>query len=108
MKRDNMITTVLIEAHETFTFTEVCSQCELSEHDLLDWMEQGLLGDFPIAYRSVQFNPIMIARLHSAKRLQHDLDINLSGVVLALELLDKISRLQDELTILRRQAEVVR
>jgi len=43
------------------------------------------------------FNGISIRRVQTAKRLQHDLGINLAGVALAIELLDEIESLRTRL-----------
>ncbi len=45
-----------------------------------------------------------LRRMESAFRLHRDLEINLPGVVLALDLLDELKQLRHELDILRKQS----
>jgi chaperone modulatory protein CbpM len=44
-----------------------------------------------------RFSGSCIARARTARRLQRDLDLNLAGVALALDLLDEIGTLRDRL-----------
>lgn len=45
----------------------------------------------------------MLSRARTAMRLQRDLEINLSGVALALELLDQVNELRTRLHVLDEQ-----
>ena len=76
--------------------------CQLSEELLMDLMEHGLLGELSLSPKEIQFDNDMLARIRAAHRLQHDLELNLQGVILALELLDEMSKMRDELDVLRR------
>jgi chaperone modulatory protein CbpM len=81
------------------TVIDVCTHVGISEHELYELLEQGLLTD-----RNAQthFDATQLVRIQKAIRLQHDLGINTPGAVLALELFDEISKLQQALDILSR------
>ena len=46
------------------------------------------------------FDERTVGRIQAACRIQHDLDINVPGVVLVLELLDELDQLRNRLTML--------
>lgn len=49
-----------------------------------------------------KFNQAQLARLHKAKRLHRDLEINLAGVALAMSLMDELEELRAKLAVLNR------
>ena len=104
MDRQTIITGVLMdEDNGSISFTEVCHAYHISEDVLIDLLEHGLFHGINSPLRNINFNTRMLNRLQSALRLQNDLEINLPGVVLALELRDELDELYKELDILRRQ-----
>lgn len=99
MNKHEIMTGVLLSEGTTFTVVEVCEYCDLPEDILKDWIAHGLFGD---PHQPMQFDYKMIDRIRTAHRLQNDLEVNLQGVILALELMDEMAKLQEELAILKR------
>ncbi|KTC66420.1 putative chaperone-modulator protein CbpM (plasmid) [Legionella adelaidensis] len=99
-----IITGMLIE-DETYSYVEVCEKYNLTDDMLIDMVEYGLFVPTKKNLKQEIFSSSTIARIQSALRLQEDLDINLPGVVLALELIDELERIKQELQLLRRQFE---
>lgn len=108
MSKNTVVTGVLIEESTTYTLVEVCHRYNISEELLQEMIEQGLFPNQKTlaAKRSLEENDLR--RIESAIRLHRALDINLPGVVLAIELLDEIDELRDELAILRRHIDLER
>ena len=103
MNEQDIIKGILMKGNMTLTFVEVCHHCHLSEEELIDWIAHGLLGDeVRMSVEEAQFNHEMIVRIRTAYRLHNELEVNIQGAILALELLDKIADMQDELAILKR------
>jgi len=102
MSQQEIITGVLINDGQTLSFVEVCQSCHLSEKFLIDLLEHGLLGDVSGDYKHVTFEPAMLARIRSAYRLHHDLEMDLQGVLMVLDLLDEMEKMHNELEILKR------
>lgn len=96
---------VLVDEQSTISFVEVCQRYDIAENWLIDLLDQGLFNVSVINRESLLFNQTMLRRIQSARRLQHDLNINLSGVVLVLELLDQLSQVRQELDILQRHVD---
>lgn len=71
-----------------FSHAQVCRLSAITGEQLLAYVEYGIVpNDRPLDGRAA-------ARIRRARRLQQDLELNLAGVALVLELLDEIDRLQ--------------
>jgi chaperone modulatory protein CbpM len=102
MNQDNVLIGVLIEESMTISYTEVCHKYNIPESLLTEMMEHGLFSNKSTDIKHLKLNQKELHRIESAFRLHQDLGVNLPGVVLAIELLEKIERLDEELNILRR------
>lgn len=102
MSTNNPLIGVLIEETTTVSFVEVCHQYNIPENLLIEMVEYGLFPDQPTDKAKIALDQKALRRLESAFRLHRDLEINLPGVALALELLEKIEAMQHELDILRK------
>ena len=102
MDRNTVITGELLDENTTISFPQVCHMYHISEDVLIELLEHGLIKEITPPVQQVNFNPYMLSRIQSARRLQEDLDVNLQGVILALELRDELDRVRQELVVLRR------
>ncbi|MFI4919573.1 MAG: chaperone modulator CbpM [Legionellales bacterium] len=102
VNKDTVLTGVLIEETTTFSFIEVCHKYHLPEPLLIEMIEQGLFDQKSTDLEQIALDQKALRRIESALRLHRDLDINLPGVALALDLLDELENMQLELNILRR------
>lgn len=102
MKQDNAIIGVLIEETMTISFQEVCRKYHIPKELLLEMVEHGLFSNETTKAEHLQLNQKDLRKIESAFRLHRDLGINLPGVALALDLLEKIDQLNEELNILRK------
>lgn len=94
------MTAVCIDEEQVISLADLCRSCTLPAERVFDMIEYGIIE--PIQRDAISsrwvFSATCVPRLNTAIRLQRDLDINLAGAALALELLD-------ELKILRRQLQ---
>ncbi|WP_298628448.1 chaperone modulator CbpM [uncultured Legionella sp.] len=102
MKKDNLLIGMLIEETTTYTFVEVCHRYNIPEALLNEMIEYGLFPNQPTDPQKIAIDQKALRRIESAFRIHHDLGINLPGVALALELMDKMEKMQSELEILRK------
>lgn len=103
MKKDNVLIGVLIEETTTISFVEVCHRYNIPKELLLEMIEEGLFPNQPSPPENIKLDQKALHRIEAAFRLHKDLGINLPGVALALDLLDEMHSLRDELSILRKQ-----
>lgn len=88
------------------TLQQLCRSCRLEREQILLLVEEGIIEprhDTTSAPEDHwQFHWKSLARVRTSVRLQQDLGVNLPGVALALELLERIEqlerRLQNDLT----------
>jgi chaperone modulatory protein CbpM len=85
---------VVLDEHVTVTFTELTQLCRSDDHLVLLMVAEGVLHPQGGGTEDWRFNGCEIRRARRALRLQRDLDINLEGVALVLDLLDEIEALR--------------
>lgn len=99
--KTTILSGVLMNEHASISFVEVCQKCNISEVMLLEMMEHGLLGQQCMQTKQRSFDEGMLHRIQVACRLQEDLEVNLPGAVLALELMDELAQMREELSMLQ-------
>ncbi|MFJ1267155.1 chaperone modulator CbpM [Legionella lytica] len=102
MDKNDILVGIIIEETQTFTYTEVCHKYNIPQQLLSEMMEHGLFSNTSMELEQLKLNQKELHRIESAFRLHRDLGVNLPGVVLAIELIEKIELLNDELDILRK------
>ena len=76
---------------------ELCTLCRLSRAHLVELVEEGVVHPVGGTPEDWRFPSSDLARLRRALRLQRDLEVNLAGVALAMDLLDELERLRARL-----------
>jgi chaperone modulatory protein CbpM len=102
MNTPQIIIGVLIEETSSMPFEEVCHRYNIPRELLVEMIEYGIFSNPAHQIERTQLKPKDLRRLESAFRLHRDLEINLPGVALALELLEELEYLRTELDILRK------
>jgi len=89
---------------QVITLAELCRGCALPAEQVVSMIEYGIVEPLQPARdsRRWQFGVDCVSRLQKATRLQHDLDVNLAGAALALDLLDEVKTLRQMVIALRR------
>lgn len=93
-----------------FTLSEVCERCGVHAEIIIEMVEYGIVAPVSVQTNNSrwQFNVESLARLRRAQRLRQDLELNLAGLALSLELLDQIESLQQEVKSLQHQLHKLR
>ena len=102
MKKDQLLTGLVLTEQSTLTLGEFSCACTMHAEWIIELVEEGILE--PVADKSkgrsrMCFPASSLARARRVMRLQRDLGINLSGAALALELMDEIDALRAQLRI---------
>jgi chaperone modulatory protein CbpM len=81
---------------QTISIVELCHCCGLPVEQVLIMVDYGIIEplEFQTSHIRWQFTGSSVIRLQTAQRLQRDLDVNLAGAALVLELLDEIKMLR--------------
>lgn len=91
------LTGILLDEQVEISLQELCQACSISTEWVIELVDEGVLE--PIGHEQThwRFAGPSLPRARAATRLQHDLDINLAGVALALDLMEEIDTLRERL-----------
>jgi chaperone modulatory protein CbpM len=84
----------VVEEEVRFTFVELCRVCGADHDQLAAWVAEGVLEPEGESVASWRFSGASLRRAQRAVHLARDLEINASGIALALDLLDEIEALR--------------
>ena len=85
------------EESQHLTIIQLCNRCRISASELFELMQEGIIERQPQRKKSPRFSLDMVERVQRAKRLKRDLELNMAGVALAMQLLDRIDFLERQL-----------
>jgi chaperone modulatory protein CbpM len=92
--KTELLTGMVLDEQAELTLSDLCRACSQHAEWIMQLVEEGILepaGRTPTQWR---FSGTSLHKAHIAMRLQRDLDINLAGVALALDLMDEIESLR--------------
>jgi chaperone modulatory protein CbpM len=102
MNKNMTITGIIIEEGSALSYLEVCQKYNIPKELLIEMQEQGFFEASTSKLEHLVFNSKSLRQIEVAIRLHRDLGINLQGAALALELLETIDLMKQELEILRK------
>lgn len=76
----------------SFSLKELCNICGVHAEYILELVNYGILQPRGKTMQVWQFSSDQLLRSKKALRMQHDLELNLAGVALALDLLEELER----------------
>lgn len=88
------LTGEVVEDTVEFTLIELASACHTSREQLLALVAEGVIEPVGAAPDDWRFAGATLRRARVALRLAEDLELNLPGVALVLDMLDEIDRLR--------------
>jgi chaperone modulatory protein CbpM len=81
----------------SLSLEELCEICQISPAFIQDLINYEIIHP-----QNNQFGLVELQRIKTALRLYHDLEVNLAGIAVILDLLDKIEDLKAQNAILDR------
>ena len=93
---------ILIDDQTELSLNDLCKACSSSTEWIIELVEEGALEPLGYIQTEWRFSGNSLQRARTAMRLQRDLDINLSGIALALDLLEQIETLESRLNQFER------
>ena len=103
--KQTTLTGLLIDDQIELSLAEICEACSASSEWIVELVEEGVLEPIGTEPAEWKFHGPSLAKAHAAIRLHRDLDINLAGVALALDLLEEIEDLRARLRQLATRYE---
>ena len=86
-----------------YSVEQVCHLCEISLERVVAFVEFGVLKPVGHVPEEWIFPPHALMQTRRAVRLQRDLDLEMPGLALALDLLEEVGELRREIQHLRAQ-----
>ena len=95
--KQKTLTGILLDEQTGLSLNDLCRACSSSAEWVIELVEEGALE--PTGHQQTQwrFPGNSLQKVRTAMHLQRDLEINLAGVALALDLLDEIEGLRARL-----------
>ena len=94
----------IIENEIHMNIVELSQATSTSEELIMAWVTEGVLSPSGSSPEDWRFGGDSLSRTKTAMRLSTDLEINTSGLALALQLLDQISELRAQLVRIGNQS----
>jgi chaperone modulatory protein CbpM len=92
----------IFEEYAVLSVDELSRLCSVDRTYIVELVEEGVLSVIEVTAPEWRFPGAALRRARIALRLQRDLEINLAGVALALELLEELDGLRRELEVARQ------
>lgn len=98
-----VITGYLLDDTVTLSMDELGCACAVETQRIVQLVEEGILEPIDSHQQQWCFSAAALGRARKAIRLQRDLNVNLAGVALALDLLDEVEHLRARLRYLEER-----
>ena len=98
---DQALPGAIFEESALLTVKDLSRMCAVDERHIVEFVEEGVLSVVEVNAAEWHFTGTALRRARLALRLERDLEINLAGVALALELMEELERLRRELHVRR-------
>jgi chaperone modulatory protein CbpM len=94
---DQGLTGDIFEESALLTVKDLSRMCAVDERHIVEYVEEGVLHVVEIDTTEWHFTGAALRRTRLALRLERDLELNLAGVALAIELMEELEHLRREL-----------
>jgi chaperone modulatory protein CbpM len=94
---DSALHGTLVDENTLLSLEDLCRICAIERHHVVEFVEEGVLEIDARHVSDWRFRGGALRRARMAVRLQRDLELNLVGVALALDLMEEIERLRRDI-----------
>lgn len=100
MVKKELVIVVNYAEERALTFEELCDACDISIEFIKDLIEYDIIRPRKKKSEQCLFDIAQLQRIKTVLRLQRDLEINLAGAALILDLLDEMDRLRAKVELM--------
>lgn len=93
---------VIIEDNPKITLEELCHACAVTPEFIQEIIEYGVLNPEESGFEQDHFTTAHLQRVRTVVRLQRDLQVNLAGAALALDLMEQLEKMRAKVELLER------
>lgn len=94
---DHPLPGVIFEESTLLTVQDLSRICAVEERHIVEYVEEGVLSVVEINTTEWHFTGAALRRARLALRLERDLELNMAGLALALQLMEELDQLRSEL-----------
>jgi len=100
-RENGTISGIILDEFTIVTMDDLCQSCRVDQAVIVGLVDEGILEPSSRDESPWRFNGSVLPLVVRAIRLQRDLDLNPAGVAFALELLDEIDQLRNQIKRLK-------
>ena len=104
-ERAPVVRAELVDTATLCTVEELCLACNVDANWITELVEHGVIEPIGQVSAEWRFTSLTVVRIAKAKRLERDLNLNLPGLAVVLDLLDEIDDLRAQLGTVPRSAK---
>jgi len=93
----DILSGTLLEEDSEVTLAQLCEACAVHAEAIEAMMEEGIVSPVGGGGGKWRFTRSSVVRVRTVLRIQRDLNVNLAGAALALDLLERIEALRARL-----------
>jgi len=97
------ISGILLDDEAELSLGDLSRACRVHADWIIELVDEGILEPTGEDTAHWHFSGTSLMRARTVLRLQHDLDVNLSGAALVLDLLDEVESLRARLRLFDKQ-----
>ncbi len=97
-KQVSIYTSILLDENTNYTLQELSDLCSQSTELILEMIDEGMIVPAGSSPRQWRFGLREIHRVQTAQRLIRDLQVNMAGAALALDLLEELEELRRQVS----------
>ena len=91
------LTGILLDEQAELSLHDLCHACSTSTEWVIELVDEGVLEPIDHQQAHWRFSGPSLLRARAAMRMQQDLEINLAGIALALDLIEEIETMRERL-----------
>lgn len=97
--KDHALQGTLFDESAVLSLEDLSKMCAVDQQHIVQYVEEGILN--VVGVTEWHFSGAALRRARIAVRLERDLELNLAGVALALDLLEELEQLRQQLKVRR-------
>lgn len=101
-KHQIIISSISIDSDPELSFEELCTACRVSPEYIEQLIEYGVIDLQGINLEEYRFNLTHLQRIRTMVHLQQDLDVNLPGAALVVDLLEEMEQMRSKIEMLEK------
>ena len=84
------------------TLNELCEICHISSDTVSEYVSYAIIHPIGTSTNEWHFDLNQLQRMQTAMRLSRDLEINMQGVAMVLDLLDELNELREQMQVFEK------